>query len=331
MGMRWFAMGSVVRRYGAVLGHAWRARDVGQAPRRLRHEAAFLPATLELQETGVSPAPRVAMWLVIGLVMAALGWATFGRMDVVATARGKIVPSDRTKTIQPTETATVTAIRVQEGQAVRARQVLLELDATPATADVTRLQADWVTGRLQAHRAEAFLQALAREGAVTLASLDGVEAERLAMEARVLQGQVAEYRSKLARLDAEIARKEAEIRSSQEVVEKLVRSLPIVRQAAESYRTLYEERGMSKIQWLDREQARIEQEQELARSRHAVEELEAAVIESLRQKDAVAAETQRVALDTLHEGERKAAAAEQELVKARQRQRLMRLVSPVAG
>src|SRR5574342_1011023 len=143
MSLRWFSTLSIVRRYGSVFRQSWKERSHGAAPRRLPHEAAFLPATLELQETPVSPAPRVAMGCLIGLVLCTLGWATVGRMDVVATARGKLVPSDRTKTVQPTETATVTAIRVQEGRAVRKGQLLVELDATPATADATRLQAEW--------------------------------------------------------------------------------------------------------------------------------------------------------------------------------------------
>ena len=332
MGLRWDATVGFVRRYGAVLRHAWRERDRDKAPRRLPHEAQFLPAALELQETAVSPAPRVAMWLLIGLVLLALGWATVGRIDVVATAQGRIVPSDRTKTIQPTETATVTAIRVTDGRAVRAGEVLVELDATPAAADVTRLRADWVTARLQAARAEAFLRAMDSDGpGPPLAPQDGAGADRLAMETRLLQGQVAEYRTKQARLEAEITRKEAELRSAQEVVEKLVQTVPLARQQAESYRTLWEEQGISKSQWLDREQQRIEQEQDLATQRSRVQELRAALLESTRQRAVLGAETTRTALDTLHDGERKAASALQELIKARQRERLMTLTAPVDG
>lgn len=332
MGLRWDATVGFVARYGTVLRHAWRERDRDRPPRRRRHETAFLPAALELQETAVSPAPRVAMWLLLALVGLVIGWATLGRIDVVATARGRIVPSDRTKIIQPTETATVLAIRVTDGTAVRAGQVLVELDATPATADVTRLRAEWVTARLQAHRAEAFLRAIEGGGpAPPLAVPEGADAARVTVETRLLQGQVAEYQTKQARLDAEIARRDAELRSTQEIVEKLVQTVPLARQQAESYRVLWTEQGISKSQWLDREQQRIEQEQDLATQRSRVQELQASRLESTRQREALTAETRRSALDTLHEGERKAAAAAQELRKARQRERLTKLTAPVAG
>lgn len=323
---------SFAQRYGTVLRHAWRDRDRDRPPRRLRHETAFLPAALELQETAVSPAPRVAAWLLLALILGALGWATLGKIDVVATARGQLVPSDRSKTVQPTETATVTAIKVTEGQVVRAGQVLVELDTTPATADVVRLRAEWVTARLQTSRANALLRAIEGDGTLLpLAAPDGADAARVAVETRLLHGQAAEYQTKLARLDAEISRREAELRSTHEVVEKLTQTVPIARQQAASYRTLWEEQGISKSQWLDREQQRIEQEQDLATQRSRVQELQASLLESTRQREALRAETKRTALDTLHEGERKAAAATQELVKARQRERLLRLTAPVDG
>lgn len=323
---------SVAQRYGSVLWHAWRERDRDRPPRRLRHETAFLPAALELQETAVSPAPRVAAWLLLILLLGAVGWATVGKIDVVATARGQCVASDRSKTVQPTETATVTAINVTEGQGVRAGQVLVALDATPATADVARLRAEWVTARLQASRAEALLAALEHDGSPPpLAAPAGAEAARVAVEARLLTGQVAEHRSKAARLDAEISRREAELRSTEEIVEKLARTLPIARQQADSYRALWEEQGISKSQWLDREQQLIEQEQDLATQRSRVQELQASLLASRRERDTLQAETRRIALDTLHDGERKAAAVEQELRKAKQRERLLTLTAPVDG
>lgn len=345
MGLRWDATVDFLRRYGTVLRHAWRERargsgtqpphlrrGVGWGPRRLPHEVEFLPAALELQERAVSPAPRVAMWLLIGLVGLAVGWAAVGTIDVVATAHGRIIPSDRSKTVQPTETATVTAIHVTEGRAVRAGEVLIELDATPATADVTRLRADWVAARLQARRAEALLRAIeGSDTGLTLAALDGAEPAQVATEVRLLRGQYAEFETRKARLDAEITRREAELRSTQEVVEKLAQTAPIARQQAESYRALFSEQGISKSQWLDREQQRIEHEQDLAAQRSRVQEIQAALLESIRQREALVAETKRTALDSLHEGERKAAAAAQELIKARQRERLMTLTAPVDG
>ena len=103
--------------------HAWQHRAEMEAKHRLPYEAQFLPAALSLQETPVSPLPRVTMWMLIAFSGLALLWSIFGHIDVVATAQGKIVPNDRTKTIQPFETATVKAIHVTDGQTVKAGDV----------------------------------------------------------------------------------------------------------------------------------------------------------------------------------------------------------------
>ena len=58
----------------------------------------------------------------------ALIWAGLGRVDIVASASGKAVPSGRVKQIQPFETGVVRAIHVRDGQSVKQGDVLIELD-----------------------------------------------------------------------------------------------------------------------------------------------------------------------------------------------------------
>lgn len=130
----------LLARYKAVLQAAWQHRHELAGPKRLADEAAFLPAALSLQESPPHPAPRRALWAIIGLFVVALGWACLGQVDIVAVAPGRIVVSDGTKLIQPLEAAVVTAILVKDGDPVEAGQVLIELDATAPTADRTSLQ-----------------------------------------------------------------------------------------------------------------------------------------------------------------------------------------------
>jgi hemolysin D len=72
---------------------------------------------------------------VIAVFCLALLWASFGTVDIVATAPGKIVPSGRTKVIQPFETGVVGAIHVRDGQKVKAGEVLIKLDRTMTDAE----------------------------------------------------------------------------------------------------------------------------------------------------------------------------------------------------
>jgi len=143
----------LLKRYATIFGQVWKVRKELDPPQRLPHEAQFLPAALELQETPVSAAPRIVAWLLMAFALFAVLWSIFGRIDVVATAQGKIVPNEGSKLIQPIETAAVKAIHVVDGQSVTAGQVLVELDATIAVADSTRTANDLTTAKLMAARA----------------------------------------------------------------------------------------------------------------------------------------------------------------------------------
>ncbi len=96
-------------------------------------------------------AARSAFTLIL-LFCAALAWSWWGSIDIVASATGKIVPSIRTKVIQPFETGVVRAIRVQDGQVVKAGDVLIELDPTANAADRDHLRSDLLAEQLNVAR-----------------------------------------------------------------------------------------------------------------------------------------------------------------------------------
>ena len=331
MGVRFQALGDLFQRYGAVWRHAWQHRAALEPEQRLPHEAQFLPAALSLQDSPLSPAPRVAMWLIIGFALLALLWSFFGQIDVVATAQGKIVPNDRTKTIQPFETASVRAIRATDGQAVKAGDVLIELDPTSARADVDRVRGDLSAAQLQVARSKAVLFALDGGGKASLARPEGVDDGDYQEAQSLLAGQLAEYAAKQSRIGAEIAQRVAEQRSTQELVTKLEQTLPIAQQRAQNYKNLVDKNFVSKHGYLDREQARIEQQADLANQKSRLQELDAAIRQARSQRTELGAETRRIHLDSVNEGQQKIAALEQEQLKADARNRLTTLTSPVDG
>lgn len=329
--MKRHAFADLFKRYAKIFRHAWSQRKATDSPSLQPHEAQFLPAALSLRDTPVHPAPRIALWLIMAFALIAVLWAIFGRIDVVATAVGKIIPNDRTKVIQPMETAVVKAIYVRDGQVVQLGQVLIELDATTATADSDRLHNETLTARLEALRAQALLTALASGAPPRLQPLVGADAARLLAEQSQAAAQYQEYQARQLQLQAELARRKAELQSTQDQVVKLEQTVPIARQRAQDYQKLVKENFISQHGYLEREQARIEQEQDLASSRSKVAEIRAALMEAQRQQATLAAETRRQLLDQHNLSTQKAASLEQELVKADQRGRLMHMAAPVAG
>jgi hemolysin D len=325
------ALADLARRYAQVFGHAWRQRRATDTPALLDHEAHFLPAALALRDTPVHPAPRIVMWLIMLFAFGALVWSYFGRIDIVAVAAGQVVLDDRTKLVQPIETATITAIHVRDGQFVEEGAVLVELDPTATRATLARIDHEFWAAQYEAARARALLAALDNGQRPVLGAMDSAPPGRRAEEQRVLDGQYAEFVARLAALDADILRREAELAATQQLLRKLEQTVPIAQRRAADFQALVEQNFVSRHMFLDKEQARIEQEGQLAAQTLRVAELGAALQAGRNQRQALVAESRRLALDQHRQAEQRAAALQQELVKARHRGGLMTITAPASG
>jgi hemolysin D len=95
----------------------------------------FLPAALEILETPPPPLPIALIATISLCAVVALVWSYFGRLDVHATAPGKVETMGYAKVIEPLDPGKIAAIHAQTGQTVKAGDLLLELDPAEADAD----------------------------------------------------------------------------------------------------------------------------------------------------------------------------------------------------
>src|ERR1700686_1750453 len=164
--------------------------------RRERDEIAFLPAALEIVESPPSPTGRAIGVTIIALFCLALIWAAVGKIDIVASAPGKIITTGRTKTIQPFETGVVRAIHVHDGDTVKAGDVLIELDPTINLAERDHLQSDLMAAELDIARLRAAL-ADVEDPLSHFAPPAGANPALVTMQRQFLLQQTAEHRSKV--------------------------------------------------------------------------------------------------------------------------------------
>src|SRR6201988_3268406 len=164
--------------------------------RRNEHELEFLPAALEIVETPPSPIGRAIGVTVIALFCLALGWASFGTVDIVATATGKIIPSGRTKVVQPFEIGVVSAIHVRDGQSVKAGEVLIELDPTMTEAERDHLKSDLISSQMEVARLRAAVSGKS-DPTEDFVPPEGAGASMIEMNRQLLISQVAEHQGKL--------------------------------------------------------------------------------------------------------------------------------------
>ena len=298
--------------------------------RRSKHELAFLPAALEIVETPPSPIGRAIGLTIITLFCIAFAWTCLGKIDIVASAPGKIIPTGRTKVIQPFETGVVRAIHVRDGQSVKAGDVLIELDPTITVAEREHIQSDLTGAQLDIAR----LRAALSEGGDPLSEFqppDSASAAQVAMHRQYLLNQIGEHRAKLAALDRQRAQKEAESATATATISKLEAVIPIIQQRVDVRGALYNREFSSKLQYLETLQQLVDQKQDLEVQKSRFHETEAAVAAIIETRAQAVAEFRRTINDELVKAEQKAGGLIQDLIKADQRTKLQALTAPEDG
>lgn len=299
-----------------------------QAIIRRADELAFLPAALEIVETPPSPVGRAIGATIIAIFCLALIWATFGRIDIVATATGKLVPSGRSKVIQPFETSVVRKIDVQDGQKVKAGDPLIELDTTMNQADVNHLKGDLLAQQVEIARLQAALQP---DPMASFAPPEGADPALIVDQRQLLSDQTAAENAKIASLDSQEAQKKAERDTAQATVQKLEAMIPLQQQKSDVYQKVFESGYGSKLQTLTAQLDLTQAKKELgvAQNQYQAAVQALAAITATRQQ--TSAEYRRQVSDDLTKAEAKADGVKQDLVKAQERTKLQTLAAPIDG
>ena len=218
-----------------------------------RPELAFLPAVDEVAERAPIPQARVMLWTIVLCCVLALGWATWGEVDVTAVASGRIVPSARVKRVQPVIGGSVVAIHVREGQRVDAGEPVVELDATRARAEHLGLAVEAARLATERARLEALLAAMSeapadvREGDTLAPALR----RRVELEYAAHVGERAALVHELARLRAEAAADHAEIARSDA-------TLPLLGERVAAIGALEARALAPRLGWLELEEQRVD-------------------------------------------------------------------------
>ena len=173
----------------------------------------FLAPALEILETPASPVHIAFLWIICSMVVVALVWACFGRIDIIATAQGKFQPTGRVKVIELVETGKVAAVHVANGDRVKAGDVLVELDGSAAEADVAAARDDYASARAEARRRRAALAAAQAHAFSPVPAIDwpnDVPPALRERETRVLAADLGQLDATLASFEAQHAQKTAE-------------------------------------------------------------------------------------------------------------------------
>ncbi|MDR1007541.1 MAG: HlyD family type I secretion periplasmic adaptor subunit [Campylobacteraceae bacterium] len=118
----------------------------------------FQPLLVEIEDRPLNPLGRIILWLVIGILFIGILWLYFGKIDVVVSARGKIIPSGEIKVLQPIETGVVSKILVKEGDYVAKDQILMQIDPTITQTSLESKTKDLTVVTLEVERLKALTE-----------------------------------------------------------------------------------------------------------------------------------------------------------------------------
>lgn len=293
-------------------------------------EADFLPAALEVAERPVSPTARVVTWvLVIGLALT-IAWTVFGRVDVVASAPGTLIPTGNIKLVQSPGAGVVRAIYVRNGDVVRKGQALLDLDPTIVGADLAAAEKALATAELDIARNRAIADALSGKG-LRFVAPPGTAPEIAETQRRLIAAQLAEIEAMSASLAAARATALSDAGAARANAARLADTVPILDRQIDRMNRL-DAKGYApgqRLLELQRQRRAEAGEREVALTQITRGEAEARKAgEQIRETRETAL---RTALADLAKSEGEAILRREEVTKARQMNRFQRLTAPVDG
>ncbi|HET7671329.1 MAG TPA: HlyD family type I secretion periplasmic adaptor subunit [Burkholderiales bacterium] len=287
--------------------------------------ADFSPSLLRIQEKPPAPLAGWMLRLLTALLAGLLLWAAFGRLDIVAVADGKLVPSTYLKIVQPAEQGIVKEILVKEGEKVAAGQVLVRMDPALAAADARAMTSDHQNKRLALRRIDAQLlgRPLLRE--------KGDPAELYAQVSAQHAANVRAYENALAQERALLEKARHDLAAAQATKAKLEQVLPHYVEQEKAFEKLTRDGFAGRILYTDKQRERIEKEQDLRTQESIIRSNQALIEQSERKATQITADYRRQLQTERVEVAAQLERAAQELAKISHRSELLELRAPQAG
>lgn len=304
-------------------------------------EVEFLPAAVEILETPVSPAGRAVALSLCALFVIALLLSIFGRMNIEAVARGKLIPLGHIKEVESLDMAKVESILVEEGQYVVKGQELIRLDPTERTSDLEQVRQEYLQNILISSRAKRVLQSIRsgvpdssdglKDALTQVPFSEGIKGEEIRLHQTLCRRQVGQFIAQMDDYEEQIKTYHAEIASARARVRRLSTLLPLYQQEEEVNRNLSDSRLIDHMEWLRSKETLVSTSEQLAVEESTIVRSNAEIC-ALEKRMASFREsflTER--LTELTEARAQAARLRPAMVKARERENNFILTAPVSG
>jgi HlyD family secretion protein len=284
--------------------------------------AEHLPDALALEHRPLPRLARITGYLLMGMIVSFLVWASIAKVDRIVVAPGKLVSSEPLIVVQPLESAIVRDILVKAGDTVRKGEVVAHLDPTFVTAEATSLTTQKASLDAEIDRL------LAGLSGSPYAAGDDAERRR---QASLLAEHRAEIAASLDALDAQISKDEAALATNagrQAAVESRI----VLLKSIEDIRAkLFEKNYVSRVEMLEAQAATLAATAELDQLKGEAVEQQHGLASDEARRAAFDREWRRKVEQELVDATRRRDAVAEELTKASRKAELSALVAPADG
>ena len=285
----------------------------------------FAPGLLSIQESPPARLPRVVMYMVAVLFTILLLWATFGKLDIIASAEGRLLPQTYVKIVQPADAGIIQEILVKEGESVKKGQVLMLMDTKLAKADAKTIGNDLALRSLQLRRIDAELagEALVRKHGDPDDLFRQIDSQH--------RDRRLSYTDSLGQAQEALSKAQREYDSAREVLTKLKETTPILKQQADAYADMGKEGYAPQLTVRDKQREYQEKAQDLRAQESTVASIEAAVNQAKKQIDQITSKYRSDLQNERVEAEGQHRKLQQEWIKQEHKVGLLELKAPQAG
>jgi len=297
---------------------------------KLQYE--FLSSALEIIETPPSLISRFTIKVVFGILVIILLISIFGKVDIVASATGKVIPSGRLQTIQPMDEGEILKINVNEGDFVKKGQVLIELNAKIKETDYKETKRVHAVSLLEKDLAIAELNGKDVNEVISKYSKNEfIKPEDIEFQKSLLNSKREEFINKEKSLILSIDQQNSELNLSQNEKNRLEKDLLYWQEEEKVAKRLYDIGNISKLDWKNKEKELFNTKKQLDGIKIKIIQVGQKISEMEKSLLSLKEERNKNILAQIVELDKKISSSNAESVKAEQLFKYQNLVSPVNG
>lgn len=222
-----------------------------------RETLDFAPGLLAIQESPPPRLPRAILLTVLALVAILFAWAMYGRLDIVASAEGRLVPESYVKIVQPAEGGVVEEILVRDGDRVSKGQILIRMNAKVTEADVRTVRHEVDRKKLQLRRIDAELSGR------PMTEEAGDNPHLFKQVKRQHEAHQRAYLDAVASETAILEKTHHELQAAEELLQKLHELVPMYQNSEKAFEKLANSGFVGELVTVEKRRDRIEKEQDL--------------------------------------------------------------------